>query len=159
MLVGGRALSATMPIEHWHAVCDFVLTTDKKWRKSVNVTPGISPQSGRDAKERKRAMEELLLWLQHTPHLLEALCAIRRLPPATYSEEQWTTLRNVFTVLRQAVAELKVVFAEHNQVDFTELSLAAVQVLKDSPERVPGYRRQYSSSARRRIPGHFAPPA
>ena len=81
-------------------------------------------------------MEQLLLWLQHTPQLLEALCAIRRLPPATYSNEQWATLRNVFTVLRQAVAELKVVFAEHNQVDFTELSLAAVQVLKDSPERV-----------------------
>jgi ATP-dependent helicase/nuclease subunit A len=136
LLVEIQALSATMPLQHWHAVCDFVLTTDKKWRKSVNVRQGF-PASGREAKERKRAMEELLLWLQHTPNLLDALCAIRRMPPANYSEEQWTTLRNVFTVLRQAVAELKVVFAEHNQVDFTELSLAAVQVLKESPERVP----------------------
>lgn len=135
LLVEVEALSATMPLQHWHAVCDFVLTTDKKWRKSVNVRQGF-PASGREAKERKRAMEELLLWLQHTPNLLDALCAIRRMPPAHYSDEQWTTLRNVFTVLRQAVAELKVVFAEHNQVDFTELSLAAVQVLKDSPERV-----------------------
>ncbi len=135
LLVEVEALSATMPLQHWQAVCDFVLTTDKKWRKSVNVTQGFPPK-GRDAKERKRAMEQLLLWLQHTPSLLEALCAIRRLPPENYSDEQWTTLRNVFTVLRQAVAELKVVFAEHNQVDFTELSLAAVQVLKDSPERV-----------------------
>jgi len=95
----------------------------------------------------------------HAEPLLDALCAIRRMPPANYSEEQWTTLRNVFTVLRQAVAELKVVFAEHNQVDFTELSLAAIDVLQRSPERVLEYRRQHSPSARRRVPGHFAPPA
>ncbi len=135
LLIGVPALSSAMPIEHWHAVCDFVLTTGKQWRKSVNVRQGF-PASGRDAKDRKRAMEELLLWLQHTPHLLEALCAIRRLPPATYTEAQWATLRNVFTVLRQAVAELKVVFAQQNQVDFTELSLAAVQVLQTPSERV-----------------------
>ncbi len=135
LLVGVESLSATMPLGHWQAVCDFVLTTGKQWRKSVNVRQGF-PASGRDAKERKRAMEQLLLWLQHTPHLLEALCAIRRVPPATYDEGQWTTLRNVFTVLRQAVAEMKVVFAEHNQVDFTELSLAAIDVLQHSPERV-----------------------
>lgn len=135
LLTGAPSLSPTMPVEHWRAVCDFVLTVDKKWRKSVNVRQGF-PASGREARERKRAMEELLLWLQHTPNLLDAFCAIRRMPPATYSSEQWSTLRNVFTVLRQAVAELKVVFAERNQVDFTELSLAAVQVLKDSPERV-----------------------
>ncbi|HVT97567.1 MAG TPA: UvrD-helicase domain-containing protein, partial [Acidobacteriaceae bacterium] len=95
-LDGVSALTATMPTVHWHAVCDFVLTTDKKWRKSVNVRQGF-PASGRDAKERKRSMEELLLWLQHTPNLLDALCAIRRLPPTNYSNEQWTTLRNVFT--------------------------------------------------------------
>jgi ATP-dependent helicase/nuclease subunit A len=134
LLADAPALSSTMPIEHWHALCDFVLT-GKQWRKAVNVRNGF-PASGRDARERKQAMEQLLLWLQHTPHLLDALCAIRRVPPTTYTEEQWTTLRNIFTVLRQAVAELKVVFAEHNQVDFTELSLAAIDVLHRSPERV-----------------------
>lgn len=134
LLEGVPSLSAAMPMEHWGAVCDFLLT-GKQWRKAVNVRQGF-PAQGREAKERKRAMEELLLWLQHTPHLLDALCAVRNLPPATYTEEQWTTLRNVFTVLRQAVAELRVVFAEHNQVDFTELSIAAVEVLQKDPERV-----------------------
>ena len=135
LLVGVKTLEAAMPIEHWLAICDFVLTSSKDWRKSVNARQGFPP-SGREARARKDAMGNLLQWLQHTPHLLEALCAIRRLPPARYSEEQWTTLRNVFTVLRQAVAELKVVFAQQNQVDFTELSLAAVEVLEKSPERV-----------------------
>jgi ATP-dependent helicase/nuclease subunit A len=135
LLDGVSELTPDMPIEHWRAICDFVLTTGKQWRKSVNVRQGF-PSSGHEARERKRAMEELLLWLQHTPHLLEALCAIRRLPPEHYSGEQWATLRNVFTVLRQAVAELKVIFAERNQVDFTELSLSASYVLQRSPERV-----------------------
>lgn len=134
LLVGVGSLSPNMPVEHWISVCDFLLT-GKQWRKAVNKNQGF-PATGRDAKARKDAMLVLLQWLQHTPHLLDALIAIRNLPPPTYTEAQWTTLRNVFTVLRQAVAELKVVFAQHNQVDFAELSLAALAVLSSSPERV-----------------------
>ena len=134
LVAGGGALSPEMAMEHWQAVCDFLLTS-KRWRKAFTARQGFPP-TGREAKERKQAMEALLQRLQQTPRLLECLCAIEDLPPGGYSEAQWTTLRNVFTVLRQAVAELRVVFAEHNQVDFTELSLAAIEVLRHSPERV-----------------------
>jgi ATP-dependent exoDNAse (exonuclease V) beta subunit len=130
-------LSPDMPLEHWNCVCDFLLTEKNEWRRSVNVRQGF-PSSGREAKQRKKAMQDLLEWLQHTSQILPALCAIRDLPPPAYNEAQWTTLRNVFTVLRQAVAELRVVFAEHNQVDFTELTLAALQVFHADPERIAG---------------------
>jgi ATP-dependent exoDNAse (exonuclease V) beta subunit len=135
LLTGLETLSPAMPLEHWNSVCDFLLTGDNEWRKSVNVRQGF-PATGREAKQRKAAMQDLLQWLQHTPQLHAALCAIRKLPPAAYTPAQWTTLRNVFTALRQAIAELKVVFAEHNKVDFTELTLAALDVLRHSPERV-----------------------
>jgi ATP-dependent helicase/nuclease subunit A len=134
-LAGIQALSPAMSREHWTSICDFVLTGDNEWRKTVNVRQGF-PATGREAKLRKSDMQALLHWLHHKPELLTALGAIRRLPPATYTEAQWTTLRHVFTVLRQAVAELNVVFAEHNKVDFNELNLAALQVLEKSPERV-----------------------
>ena len=134
-LAGIQALSPAMSREHWTSICDFVLTGDNEWRKTVNVRQGF-PATGREAKLRKSDMQALLHWLHQKPELLTALGAIRRLPPATYTEAQWTTLRHVFTVLRQAVAELNVVFAEHNKVDFNELNLAALQVLEKSPERV-----------------------
>jgi ATP-dependent exoDNAse (exonuclease V) beta subunit len=135
LLAGLEALSPEMPLEHWNCVCDFLLTGNNEWRKSVDKRQGFPP-TGREAKQRKSAMADLLQWLQHTPELLPALCAIRDLPPPSYTEAQWTTLRNVFTVLRQAVAELSVVFAEHNQVDFTELTLAALQVFHADEERI-----------------------
>jgi ATP-dependent exoDNAse (exonuclease V) beta subunit len=137
LLAGLATISLDMPLEHWNCVCGFLLTEKNEWRKSVNVRQGF-PATGREARQRKDAMKVLLNWLQHTPQLLPALCAIRGLPPPRYTEAQWTTLRNVFTVLRQAVADLKVVFAEQNQVDFTELTLAALDVLHDDAERIAG---------------------
>jgi ATP-dependent helicase/nuclease subunit A len=127
-------LSPSMHPEQWQCIRNFVLT-GKQWRRAVDKRQGF-PSNTRQEKHRKDAMLSLLQRLRNIPQLLETLCTIRDLPPATYTESQWTTLRSVFTVLRQAVAELRVVFAEHNQVDFTELSLAAVDVLRHSPDRV-----------------------
>ena len=128
-------LSPDLSLEQWRGLCGLLLTGDNAWRKSVNVHQGFPPR-GRDAREQKDAMLHLLGWLQHKHDLLAALGAIRDLPPPVYSEEQWTTLRHIFTALRQAIVELRVVFAERNAVDFTEVSLAALDVLRDRPERL-----------------------
>ncbi len=134
-LNGIDTISPGMTVESWKSVCDFLLTGNDEWRRSVNVRLGF-PATGRDARQRKDAMLNLLDQLRNTSQLLPALCAIRELPPLTYTDTQWTTLRNIFTVLRQAVGELKVVFAEQNQVDFTELTIAAVNILNCFPERI-----------------------
>jgi ATP-dependent exoDNAse (exonuclease V) beta subunit len=138
LLAGVPSLSGSMPVEHWRCITDFLLTTDGDWRRSFRAPDGFPTEKrgGPAAKRAKEKMEFLQARLRQIPQLHDALRSIRRLPPATYTESQWTTLRSVFTVLRQAVAELRVVFAEHNQVDFTELSLAAVDVLRHSPDRV-----------------------
>jgi ATP-dependent helicase/nuclease subunit A len=138
MLAGVHEVSPHMSVEHWRSLTDFVLTTDGEWRRSFRAPDGFPTEKkgGSGARRAKEKMEFVQTRLRQIPELHIALRAIRKLPPCCYTEAQWTTLRNVFTVLRQAVAELKVVFAQQNRVDFTELSLAAVDVLTHSPERV-----------------------
>jgi ATP-dependent helicase/nuclease subunit A len=135
-LAGIFVLSPAFSRGHWLGLCNLVLTKDGNWRKRVTVNEGFPPgkKGDRSAKDAKEKMEFLLARLRNMPDLLAALCAIRALPEPAYSDPQWTTLRHVFTVLRQAVAELRVVFAEQNAVDFTEVSLAALQVLRDAPD-------------------------
>jgi ATP-dependent exoDNAse (exonuclease V) beta subunit len=135
LLAGVSALSPSMPPDHWRSVCSLLLTKDSNWRRDVNKGQGF-PSSTREQKQRKSEMQDLLQRLQQIPGLLFALCAIRDLPPDVYTDGQWTTLRHIFTVLRQAIAELSVVFAENNKVDFIQLSIAALEVFKESPERI-----------------------
>ena len=137
LLAGLRGLSPAMHLEHWKCLCDFLLKADNEWLRTVDRRHGFPPGTpGSEAKQRKDAMIFVLGRLRQMPRLLEALCAIRSLPPVSYSDQQWMTLRHILTVLRRAIAELKVVFAEKNSVDFTEISLAALQVLRQTPERI-----------------------
>ena len=59
------------------------------------------------------------------------LCELRALPPQAYTEEESQMLQHMLVILRYAVAELRLVFAERGVVDFVELGLAARQVLRD----------------------------
>ncbi len=56
---------------------------------------------------------------------------LRALPPQHYTEEEWQMLQHMLVILRYAIAELRVVFAERGMVDFVELGLAARQVCCD----------------------------
>jgi ATP-dependent exoDNAse (exonuclease V) beta subunit len=141
LLSGVKSLPSpeAFPMQHWRCIIDFLLT-DGKWRKpnGLNKNHGF-PSSDASQKERKKQMGFLLEQLSQTPGLEEILCAVRDLPKLRYDEDQWLTLRHLFTALRAALAELRVLFAERNEVDFTELSLAAQQVLDDreaGPERL-----------------------
>lgn len=127
-LAGLRALPrpAAMAVEHWRCIAHFLLTNGE-WRKArgLNVTAGFPP----NGKKQKEQMGFLLEKFAAVPGLREALCAARDLPEPRYEERQWETLRHIFMTLRQAVAELRVLFAERDTVDFIELSLAAREAL------------------------------
>src|SRR6185312_13970966 len=115
-----------MGTEQWRCLAHFLLTNDE-WRKpgGLNITSGF-PKEGKREKER---MGSLLERLSAISGLREALCAARELPEPRFDDRQWNTLRDIFAVLRLAVGELRVLFAERNTVDFTELSIAADEVL------------------------------
>ncbi|MGB7190554.1 MAG: UvrD-helicase domain-containing protein [Acidobacteriaceae bacterium] len=127
-LAGLRALPRpeAMAVEHWRCIAHFLLTHGE-WRKArgLNVTAGFPP----NGKKQKERMGFLLEKFAAVPGLRAALCAARDLPEPRYEERQWETLRHIFMALRQAVAELRVLFAERDTVDFIELSLAAREAL------------------------------
>ena len=61
--------------------------------------------------------------------LRQALLRMRRLPPERYTDSQWETLGAMLQLLPLAAAQLKVVFAERGECDFTEIAQGAVRAL------------------------------
>jgi ATP-dependent helicase/nuclease subunit A len=135
LLSGRKSLPdpETTALKDWECIAALLLTKGGDWRKSVNVGQGFPP-SGLHAKEQKRRMESLLGRLQEIQGLREALEGLGKLPLLCYDGDQWTTLRHLFMTLRRAVAELNVIFAEQNVVDFVQLGISARWVLKDAAD-------------------------
>ena len=134
-LMGVNALPSpeAAVVEHWRRISEFLLTKGGEWRKlsGLDKRHGF-PCSNKEQKKVKERMGDLLTRLQQIQGLREALCAVRDLPKPHYEEGQWKTLRHIFIALRRAVAELRVLFAERDTTDFTELSLAARDVLSNA---------------------------
>jgi ATP-dependent exoDNAse (exonuclease V) beta subunit len=63
------------------------------------------------------------------PGLEEALAALLLAPPEKYSDTQWEALEAILALLNPAVAQLKLVFAERGEVDFTEIAHGALAAL------------------------------
>ncbi len=126
-------------VEHWACLRNFLLTEKGSWRKSLSTRegfpadgPGASRAGRTRYKQRMLGMiEDLRRDERAGEQLRTLLCRVPTLPAARYDEAQWRTLLSVFRVLRHAVAELHVVFAERDQVDFPELAIAAATVLED----------------------------
>ncbi len=123
---------------HWLALADLLLTGKDEWRKSWTVTNGFpAPGNGpgreerRDWKDRMGRCSEQLQAHALGAQLQALLCRVRSLPAPRYSDDQWQTLMAVLRVLRRAAAELRLLFAENNAVDFVEIAQSAQAVLED----------------------------
>jgi ATP-dependent helicase/nuclease subunit A len=84
-----------------------VLTKDCGWRKKVPEAMALS-----DNEPLRQALSDLL-----------------RMPPERYSDAQWRVLQSLIELLPLAAAQLRVVFAERGQADFTEIAQGAVRAL------------------------------
>ena len=89
-----------------------------------------------DRKEEKSQILDLIARLSAIPGLESALAALRTLPPARYTDEDWQIVRACFTLLRNAAAQLRVVFAETGAVDYIEVAQIALSVLR-GPDGLP----------------------
>ena len=103
-----------------------LLTGDGGFRKQVNVSLGFP----RERNAEKTRFLNLVASLAAVSGLEAALAAIRELPPARYSDEDWQIVRACFELLRRAAGELQVVFAEAGAVDYIEVAQLALNVLK-----------------------------
>ncbi|HMH19882.1 MAG TPA: UvrD-helicase domain-containing protein, partial [Burkholderiales bacterium] len=67
--------------------------------------------------------------LKKIPGMREALRALYNMPPAQYDDRQWEALEAILALLKPAVAQLKVLFGERGQADFTEFAHGALEAL------------------------------
>jgi ATP-dependent helicase/nuclease subunit A len=63
-----------------------------------------------------------------------ALAALKLAPPETYSSSQWEALEAILSLLKPAVLQLKLLFAEKGEVDFTEIAHGALAALGTEDE-------------------------
>ncbi len=108
-------------------------TKDGAFRKRIDKSLGFPS----DQKREKDRLTALIASLDSVPGLESALAALRELPPARYTEEDWRIVQACFLLLRRAAAELKVVFAETGTADYIEVAQIAEDVLQGENE-IPG---------------------
>jgi ATP-dependent exoDNAse (exonuclease V) beta subunit len=108
------------------ALGQLLLIGEGAFRRQVNVRLGFPT----DRKREKNQILNLIARLAAVPGLESALAAVRDLPPAGYTEDEWEIVKACFILLRHAAGQLKVVFAEAGAVDFIEVAQIAQSVLK-----------------------------
>jgi ATP-dependent helicase/nuclease subunit A len=115
--------------DDWCALAHLLLvSSDVQFRAKVTKLQGFPAE---DKGPHKEAMHALLERLAPMTELCHALHALRAMPPPRFSDEQWSVLGAMVTLLPQAAAELQVVFAERGEIDFPGLAQAAVHALGD----------------------------
>jgi ATP-dependent exoDNAse (exonuclease V) beta subunit len=131
LLAHATELPPPSSLEHWQAISTFLLKKDDDWYTKFNARNGLpAGKAGSVEKEWNQRGNALLEKLRPINGLHESLRAIRSLPAPRYNEDQWTTLRHLFTTLYYSLGELRVLFAERNQIDFLYSSSAALDVLR-----------------------------
>jgi ATP-dependent helicase/nuclease subunit A len=93
-------------------------------KASVEFAEAMLTQRGTWFKQNAEAQS-----LAHNEELRLALVRLRKLPPERYTDEQWQVLAATVELLPRAAAHLKLVFAERNETDFTEIAQGAVRAL------------------------------
>ncbi|MEO0423704.1 MAG: UvrD-helicase domain-containing protein [Pseudomonadota bacterium] len=128
-LAPGEDLSQSLAI--WRGVRELLLTRQGDLRAQVSQRIGFpAPRTGdhRATAQRER-MRELLQALGPHQAFLTHLHGLARLPAPAYGDSQWQLVDALMQLLPRAVAHLKIVFGERGEVDFTEVSHAALRAL------------------------------
>lgn len=117
-------------LDAYNALAEFLLTQTGTWRS----VKGLTKANGFPATDHGRAAKEqfgaLVAELDNLEGFRASLASIGSLPPLHYPEADWEIVKACFTLLRDAVGQLKVVFAETASVDFVEVAQIAGAVLR-----------------------------
>jgi ATP-dependent helicase/nuclease subunit A len=111
-------------LDHWVALIWLVLKPDGEWRKRHSRTDMKFEIAKADAARLKELIQSI-----QSDELRDALAGVLDLPPAKYPDDQWEVAKALFVVLRRALAELRLLFAERGECDFTEIALSAREAL------------------------------
>lgn len=111
----------------WKGLRELLLTKDGKPRTRLSVMQGFITSKS------KYKMQQLLEDLKiHEQVFLTKLQKINILPEEhKYEEENWQLIASLIKLLPKLVAHLMLVFKEHHIVDFTQISMAAIEAISD----------------------------
>ena len=128
--------ATAMDLDHWLALAGLLLTREGSWRKGRTFPK--NSMGFELPKHEKPWLEDLISQLrdedERNPGVREALASLRCLPPARYPDDHWRVAKALFRVLRRALAELEVLFAERSLCDFTAIALTARRLLGSDPD-------------------------
>ena len=115
----------------WLGLAALVLKKDGGFfsPRGVNKNHGFPPKS-----PQKAAIQDLLDSLDCSDVFAEALEAVRQLPPARYDDSQWAVAEALIGMLPVAAAQLRLVFRQRGEVDFTALAQGALEALGGEEE-------------------------
>ncbi len=127
--------------EKWLGICELLLTRKGEWRRRFSAKEGFPSQAGRKAEEaeeyraRKEQATGLIVELRRSAGLRQALRRVRVLPPVYYTDAEWEIVQALCELLKLATGHLRLLFAEHNQMDFIGVAEAAYEALgpEDNP--------------------------
>ncbi|MGO4209281.1 UvrD-helicase domain-containing protein [Terriglobus sp. 2YAB30_2] len=120
-------------IEHWKTFATMFTTGEgKAWRSGSTFNRKNMKVAA--SKPLQQQFQYLLADVSRNDALLPQFKAVLRLPDAAYPDDQWQVAKALFRLLRAAMVELRLLFAERGQCDFSELSLAARAALDQDAE-------------------------
>ena len=122
----------------WCGLSELLLTGEGSWRKKIDIKIGFPPGTSKSEKEVSRSWKDRLTVMigemGGNDLLRQSLNHLRALPPPMYTDSQWEVLGSITRLMPHAVAHLKIVFQSRGQVDFTEVSQAALRALGSPDE-------------------------
>ena len=122
-------------VKEWQAIAELLLTKGDGWRKTVNKSTGFPTETIDGDKTLAKALKakfiEVLGVVADCDGLQDKLIELRKLPAAEFSAGQWQILESLSRLLPMLVAELQLVFQQQGQVDYSQISMAALQALGD----------------------------
>ncbi|MFZ5843977.1 MAG: UvrD-helicase domain-containing protein [Pseudomonadota bacterium] len=128
-----RARAEDLP--RWQALAELLLTkTERNWRKPGGVTVKLgfpAAKAGPDFEAKQQFLEQLAVLAEYPA---EPLADLLLLCQPDELSEQSGFLWHLAGVLRLAVAQLWLVFAERNEIDFSQMAHAAIAALGEFDE-------------------------
>lgn len=113
-------------LTYWKKLAGLLLTQEGKIRTRL---PNRLPLDDNDLSVLRTAFAECRELLEANPSFPELLAEITRLPAPEYLAEEWQLIQDLTTILKHAAAQLWLAFQEEGQVDFSQVSLNALQAL------------------------------
>jgi ATP-dependent helicase/nuclease subunit A len=115
----------------WLVIAQFLLTKEKKWKKTFTQRDGFSASKESVAKDMKRKALDLLQLLSIDENLRILLADLTFLPSPQYSDQQWEAITAWLKILPVLLAHLKLLFEREKVVDYVEIALNAQTALDE----------------------------